>query len=305
MDAPARPDGPPVKDGKPYSRIAHLAEDVRPFVAVAHALRAAGLSAPEVLAQNLDAGLLLLEDLGGEGILVRGEPDRERLRAATLLLADLHAVPRAQTIPGAGGGNYTLPAYDREALAIEVALLPDWYFPHRGLALSPEERAEFDGIWSGLFQHIDSAEKSWVLRDYHSPNLLWLPDREGRRRLGVLDFQDAVFGPAAYDVASLLQDARVTVPAPLEAEMLEAYIAARAATPPDFDREAFAEAYAILAAQRATKILGIFARLAHRDGKPGYLRHIPRLHDYLARSLKHPVLSRLHLWYEGHLSFSS
>ncbi len=304
MDAPARPDGPPVRDGRPYSRIAHLAEDVRPFIAVAAALRAAGLSAPDLYAADPDAGLLLLEDLGGAGILVDGRPDRERLRAAALVLAELHNAPRPPVLPAADAGPaYALPAYDAGAMAIEVALLPDWYFPHTGVALPPAERTAFDALWADLFRRLDGAEKSWVLRDYHSPNLLWLPERAGCRRVGLLDFQDALYGPAAYDLASLLQDARVTVPAELETEMLDAYADARHGSP-NFDREAFAEAYAILAVQRATKILGIFARLAHRDGKPGYLRHIPRLHAYLARTLPHPVLSGLRVWYEGHLSFS-
>jgi aminoglycoside/choline kinase family phosphotransferase len=139
------------------------------------------------------------------------------------------------------------------------------------------------------------------LRDYHSPNLIWLAERDDLGRVGLLDFQDAVLGPLAYDVASLLQDARVTVPAELELRLLGAYARERRATDPEFDMADFASAYAIMAAQRATKVLGIFARLDKRDGKPQYLAHLPRVEAYLARNLAHPVLSRLKEWYERHL----
>jgi aminoglycoside/choline kinase family phosphotransferase len=139
------------------------------------------------------------------------------------------------------------------------------------------------------------------LRDYHSPNLIWLGDREGLRRVGLLDFQDAVLGPAAYDVASLLQDARVTVPADLELRLLGLYARERKAADPAFDMTAFAGSYAIVAAQRATKILGIFARLNKRDGKPQYLAHLPRIEAYLRRNLAHPTLAGLRWWYESHV----
>jgi aminoglycoside/choline kinase family phosphotransferase len=134
----------------------------------------------------------------------------------------------------------------------------------------------------------------------HSPNLLWLPDRKGLQRVGLLDFQDAHIGPSAYDVVSLAEDARVTVPAELEQALLDHYVALRRAADPRFDEPAFREAYVILGAQRITRILGVFARLANRDGKPGYLRHIPRLRAYLAGLLADPVLSGLALWYEKH-----
>ena len=141
----------------------------------------------------------------------------------------------------------------------------------------------------------------WVLLDFHSPNLIWLAERAGIARLGIIDFQDLMAGPSAYDVASLCQDARATVPPELEAELRGLYVARRREADPAFDAEAFAEAYAILAAQRATKILGVFARLADHAGKPGYLKHIPRLREYLERSLAHPALNRYALWYRTHL----
>jgi aminoglycoside/choline kinase family phosphotransferase len=142
--------------------------------------------------------------------------------------------------------------------------------------------------------------QAWVLRDYHSPNLLWLPEREGIARVGVIDFQDAMRGPPAYDLVSLLQDARVDVAPELEAAVFDHYCAAVTARQTGFDRDAFAFAYAALGAQRNTKILGIFARLAKRDGKPAYLRHIPRLWGYLERDLAHPQLAGLKRWYDRH-----
>jgi aminoglycoside/choline kinase family phosphotransferase len=139
------------------------------------------------------------------------------------------------------------------------------------------------------------------LRDYHSPNLIWLPEREGLARVGIIDFQDAVMGPPAYDVASLLQDARATVPPDLELKLIGVYARERRAADPQFDVAAFARAYAIMGTQRATKILGIFARLDRRDGKPHYLRHLPRIEAYLMRNLAHPSLAKLKGWYENYL----
>ena len=140
-----------------------------------------------------------------------------------------------------------------------------------------------------------------MLRDYHSPNLLWLADRDDVARIGVLDFQDALIGPAAYDVASLLQDARVDVPEDMEMALLGRYVRARRSDDPRFDVAGFSQLYATLAAQRATKILGIFARLDRRDGKPQYLRHMPRIWTYLQRALAHPALAPLKAWYDGNV----
>jgi N-acetylmuramate 1-kinase len=141
-----------------------------------------------------------------------------------------------------------------------------------------------------------------VLRDYHSPNLLWLGDRDGIAAVGLLDFQDAVMGPAAYDLASLLQDARIDVPEELEAALFALYVRGRREAQGTFDAEGFALLYATLAAQRATKILGIFARLDRRDGKPQYLRHLPRVFACLRRTLTHPGLAALDDWYRAHVA---
>jgi aminoglycoside/choline kinase family phosphotransferase len=303
MNWPRRPDGPPVREGKPYSAIAHLAEDVTPFIAMAKALCARGLSAPAIFAADRALGLAVLEDFGDEAV-VAGDPPapiETRYQTATELLAALHEQRLPELLPVDVGVDYRLPRYDLDALLIEVELLPDWLLPKLGVDLSAAARAHYRTLWREALLPVLAAPPTWVLRDYHSPNLLWLPEREGLARLGLLDFQDAVLGPAAYDLASLLHDARVEVPETLEIALLSRYIRARLAADPGFDAAAFVHVYATLCAQRASKILGIFARLDLRDGKPQYLRHIPRVWAYLQRALAHPSLAALKDWYGTHV----
>jgi len=295
MNAPRKPDGPPVKNGLPYSRIAHLAEDMVPFVGMAEALRDIGLSTPEIEAVDLDQGFLIIEDLGGDGVVKDGAPIADRYMAAVDALALIHARPRPATV-ATPKGAYTLPPYDRDALTIEVELLLDWYLPMKDARIPASEKYVFLQRWAELFDEVAAASQTWVLRDFHSPNLIWLAGREGVERVGLIDFQDAVMGPAAYDVASLLQDARITVPEELELQLLSRYAAARRADDPSFDMAAFARLYAIMGAQRATKILGIFARLDKRDGKPQYIAHLPRIWAYLQRCLAHPALAKVKRW---------
>jgi len=299
MNSPRRPDGPAVRDGKPYSAIAHLAEDVTPFVAMAQALRGRGFSAPAIVAADLEAGLLLIEDLGNE-LVVAGDPlapIEARYEVAIDLLAALHREPLPDLLQVEPGVDYQLPRYDMEALLIEVELLLDWFLPKLKAKVSDSKRDRYLTLWrEALLPAVDVAP-TWVLRDFHSPNLLWLPERAGVARIGLLDFQDAVMGAAAYDLASLLQDARVDVPQMMEIALLSRYTRARLTAEPAFDAPGFVRLYATLAAQRASKILGIFARLERRDGKPQYLRHMPRVSAYLQRALAHPALAPLSAWY--------
>ncbi|MCO4052980.1 MAG: tRNA (adenosine(37)-N6)-threonylcarbamoyltransferase complex ATPase subunit type 1 TsaE [Bosea sp.] len=303
MISPPRPDGPAVRGGKPYSAVARLAERVDAFVAIDRGLRALELSAPEIYASDLVNGLLLIEDLGSEGVLgADGLPDRARYEVAVEVLAAIHAQPLPTILPVAEGREYVIPDYDAEALAIETELLLDWYAPHiAGVTLPAIARAEFSRAFAPLFDTLAKGQRTWALRDYHSPNLIWLPSREGLCRIGIIDFQDAVLGHPAYDVVSLGQDARVDVAPELEFRLLSRYAAARRARDASFDLGAFAAAYAIMGAQRNTKILGIFARLDKRDGKPAYLKHLPRIEAYLRRDLAHPALSGLRAWYEAYL----
>jgi tRNA threonylcarbamoyl adenosine modification protein YjeE len=303
MNAPRRPDGPPVKDGLPYSAIAHLAEDVVPFIAIASGLRERGFSAPQVLAADRNAGFVLLEDLGTE-LVVAGDPPlpiRERYERAIDVLVDLHRRDLPDTLPAPPHGSYRIPAYDLRAFLIEVELLFDWYLPRCGAPATAEMRAEYLALWQEALTPALAARKTWVLRDFHSPNLLWLAGRSGTAQVGLLDFQDAVLGPEAFDIASLAQDARVDVTEELEAALLNRYVDGRRAHDPSFDAGAFMQLYATLAAQRNTKILGIFARLDKRDGKPQYLRHLPRIYAYVRRALRHPALAALRAWYEAHV----
>jgi N-acetylmuramate 1-kinase len=303
MNSPKRPDGPVVRDGKPYSQIAHLAEDVTPFIAMALGLRARGFSAPAIFAADRAAGLAVIEDLGDD-LVVAGEPPAPiegRYAVAAELLAELHREQLPEALPVEGGGDYKLPRYDMEALLIETELLLDWYLPKLQAKVSDAKRDLYMALWRDALTPVIEAPPTWVMRDYHSPNLLWLPEREGVSRIGILDFQDAVLGNGAYDVASLLQDARVDMPEMMEIALLSRYTRARFAADKTFDAPAFARAYATLAAQRASKILGIFARLERRDGKPQYLRHLPRVWGYLQRSLAHPALAPLNGWYRANV----
>ncbi|WP_457797548.1 tRNA (adenosine(37)-N6)-threonylcarbamoyltransferase complex ATPase subunit type 1 TsaE [Methylocystis sp. S23] len=301
MISPPRPDGPPIRYGKSYSAIARLAENVKPFVALAHGLRAHGLSAPEIYGQDLEAGLLIVEDLGREGVVDANGPIPERYLEAAGALAHLHSQRLPDTLPIDGSGNYHLPPYDMDALLIEIDLLLEWYVPHKKATVASGARAIFANLWRHALLDAASAPPTWTLRDYHSPNLIWLERREGIKRVGIIDFQDCVLGHPAYDMASLGQDARVSVPDDLELRLLAHYAKLRKDADESFDMAAFAKAYMTLAAQRATKVLGIFARLSQRDGKPQYLAHMPRVEAYLKKSLRHPALAEIKAWYESSL----
>ncbi|MCC3244539.1 tRNA (adenosine(37)-N6)-threonylcarbamoyltransferase complex ATPase subunit type 1 TsaE [Methylocystis sp. WRRC1] len=301
MISPPRPDGPPIRYGKSYSAIARLAENVRPFVALANGLREQGLSAPEIYGQDLDAGLLIVEDLGREGVVDANGPITERYLEAAAALAHLHSRRLPDMLPVAGDGNYHIPPYDLDALLVEVDLLLEWYVGHLKATVASGARAIFTNLWRQALADVAAAPPTWTLRDYHSPNLLWLDRREGIARVGIIDFQDCVLGHPAYDMASLGQDARVTVADELELRLLAHYAKLRRDADSTFDMAAFAKAYSILAAQRATKVLGIFARLDQRDGKPQYLAHLPRVESYLKKSLRHPALADIKAWYEANL----
>ncbi len=304
MNAPRRPDGPAVYDGQSYSGAVHLAEDVKPFVAFANGLRERGFSSPAIHHADLDAGFLITEDFGSEGFIEGAPPQpmQDRYQAATDMLAALHRAPLPETLPlTAAQASYVIPSFDTDALLVEVGLMLEWYLPDRGAAPSARARAEFVAMWRELLATPAAARKTWVLRDFHSPNLIWLDDRSGIARVGIIDFQDAVLGPAAYDMVSLLQDARIDVPEQLELALLTRYIKARRADDAAFDPARFAELYAIMSAQRNTRLLGTFARLNRRDGKPQYLRHQPRIWTYLTRSLAHPALARFREWYAANV----
>ena len=303
MNSPKRPDGPAIYNGKSYSAAVHLAEDVRPFVAIAGALRGRGISAPKINDADLDQGFLITEDLGRDAV-VEGDPPRpivQRYEAAIDLLAALHGQDTPMVLPLAPHVTYTVPDFDIDAMLIEIGLMLEWYLPDRDVQPSQVLRSEFLEMWRDLLEAPLAAKPTWVIRDYHSPNLLWLAAREGIARVGVIDFQDAVMGPPAYDVVSLAQDARIDVSPEIEQALLQRYVGARKAVDAEFDANEFGAHYAIMSAQRNTRLLGTFARLNRRDGKPHYLKHQPRIWDYLHRALAHFALDPVRDWYAANV----
>lgn len=272
-------------------------EDVRPFARVDRHLIELGLSAPEILAEDFDNGFLLLEDFGDAtftNLLKQGETETELYALATDVLVALHTLEEKHAAP-----NWLSP-YDDERLLSEVALLPDWFMEAWGLDITTKARAAYDHAWQGLFKHVHAGPRTLVLRDYHVDNLMRLngPNpREGVRACGLLDFQDALAGHPAYDLVSLLEDARRDIPPHLQDTMKARYFDAMGIT----DSEAFTTAYAILGAQRHAKVIGIFTRLDRRDGKPVYLKHIDRVWRLFESSLAHSTLKPVRDWVDEHI----
>ena len=263
-------------------------EDIGPFLNVAHHLLERGFLPPRPLAVDRERGLLLLEDFGDDRVapLLQREPEREGelYREAVDILARLASKPA----PG------DLAPYDDAAMSREVGLFTEWYAPALGLEVEQESYlASWRQAWADLLPVVED-NPVLVLRDYHADNLMVL---EGRSELGLIDFQDALAGHPAYDLVSLLQDARRDVDPKLEAEMLDHY-ATRANVA---DRALFRAHYEILGAQRNTKILGIFTRLWKRDGKPHYLSFQPRVWNYLERNLAHPALAPVTAWFDANV----
>ena len=266
-------------------------EDVLPFLAITEWLRAQGLSAPSVLAANPELGFLLLEDLGDQlyARFLQREPDGEEeiYAAAVRLLTRLRDLA-----PPAG-----LPVYDANVLDREALLFTEWWLPAAtGKATEDRDTQKFSALVANATTMVARARDVVVLRDYHAENLLWLPDRAGDAKVGLLDYQDALHGHPAYDLVSLLEDARRDTSEDLRERMLALYLCEC----PDLDPTAFRSAYAALGAQRNLKIIGIFARLALRDHKPRYLSLIPRVWDHLMRDLEHPSMAALRSWVLAH-----
>lgn len=278
---------------------AHLAEDLTGFVAIGTKLSAAGFSSPEIHAFDLDHGFALMEDFGHAFIAEDGMAVPERYLAAIDVLTGIHTRDWPEVVDVAPGRAHRLTEYDLADFVTMLDPFLEWEAP-RLLArpLEPAAVADFRAAWTPALASVVSQPKTWSLRDYHSPNLMWLPERVGFRRVGLLDFQDAALLHPAYDVASLAQDARVTISADLEDRLVAHYVAISADR---IEPEAFRSAYAVLAAQRATRILGVFARLAIRDHRPDYLKHSPRIRAYLARSLAAPDLQSVRAWFECHV----
>jgi aminoglycoside/choline kinase family phosphotransferase len=256
-------------------------EDIRPFTNIAKHLRGIDLSAPAILAEARTEGFLVLEDLG-DALFARvlsSEPDKETAlyQAATDVLVALHRAPLPKVV-----------SYDADQMANLAGLAFTKY--RAGILGDPDAaaQAEFQIAFARILNDVWPTDPVLVLRDYHAENLLWLPDRRGVARVGLLDFQDAMSGHPAYDLVSLLQDARRDVSVETENAMIARYLEQTG-----YPERAFRVAYAVLGAQRNLRILGVFARLGAEMGKPHYVDLIPRVWAHLMRDLEHPALAHV------------
>jgi aminoglycoside/choline kinase family phosphotransferase len=264
-------------------------EDPQPFIAVAEWLISRGLTAPEILARDLDKGLLLLGDFGSARLreTLDTDPARERelYELATDVLVELHRYsPMADLKP-----------HGLDQWLEELKLFTEWYCPAVGADVDADG---YQSAWRRVLEPVanDSLGPVTVLRDYHAENIMLVEGREGIAHFGLLDFQDALAGHPAYDLASVLEDARRDVPPPIERAMIDRYVAATG------HGEALERAYWALAAQRNTRILGVFTRLWKRDNKPGYRRFQPRMWGLLERDLNQPSLAPVREWFDANVA---
>ncbi|MGZ5923957.1 MAG: aminoglycoside phosphotransferase family protein [Rhizomicrobium sp.] len=281
-----------------YNAVARLAgADVARFVAASNYLRAQGLSAPEIYAADPARGFAIIEDLGDAlyADVVNDHDEKELYAAAADVLATLHGRNAPELLPP----DKALHAYDETALTAEIDLLTEWFMPVAlGRAATADELAEHRALWQAALHETLKPPSVFVHRDYHAQNLIWLPSRSGLARVGLIDFQDAVAGSKAYDLISLVEDARRDV-APDVAEATTAhYLQAMKRQGTPLDERAYRSQMAVMAAQRNAKIAGIFARLYKRDSKPRYLGYLPRVWGYLNRDLEDPALRKLKAWYD-------
>ena len=264
-------------------------EDVRPFVSISQRMEDAGVSVPRILAADEEQGFLLLEDLG-DAVFTRvlaADPAQE-LTLYRAAVDALLVLQRDEQPQGAVG------LYDRAVYLREVALFAEWFLPQVvGMERARTLRAEWLEAWDAVLQTVPLQQRVLVHRDYHADNLLWLADREGHRAVGMLDYQDALWGDAAYDLVSLLEDARRDVAADTVAECYARFAAHQS--------EDFASRYAVLGAQRNAKIIGIFTRLCVRDGKPHYLHYQPRVWAHFLHDLQHDALAPVRAFIEAHV----
>jgi aminoglycoside/choline kinase family phosphotransferase len=268
------------------------------FAAVAGHLHEQGFSTPRVIALDAANGFAVLEDLGDDlfaAVIDRGSDPRPLYEAAMDLQAAMHVAPPPAVLVSSDA-RWPLLTYDALALKIAVDTFIDWWPRYLGAEpYSTEALAEWDALWAPIRARGESGADVFTHRDFHAENLLWLPEREGHARIGLLDFQDAVRGHRAWDLLHLLQGSgRRDVDPALEAQMLDRYLAAS----PGVDRASFLDDYAALAALNNARLVGLWARLVIRDGKPSYARFLPRTWRRLERDLTHPALAPLRAWFD-------
>lgn len=309
MDAPPLAESPPCDPcWSPPQRLAAgwnatarlAAGSVAAFAAVAEHLCSIGLSAPQVHALDAPLGLAVVEDFGDGAfarLIAQGADESELYFAAIDALAALHAAPTPAVLQGPGG-SWPLLTYDALALKAGADLLLEWLPALKPqLDFGQEARAQWDALWTDIACRGEADAEVMAHRDFHAENLLWLADRQGAARVGMIDFQDALLAHPSWDLHSLLQDARRDVSPDLEALALDRYFTHR----PELNREAFLADYAALAALNEARIIGVFARLIVRDGKPRYQAFMPRMWRQLERNLRNPALADLKAWFDRHV----
>ena len=308
MDQPPAAESPPCdpawtpdeRRAAGWNALARLsAGRIEAFAAVASHFRDIGLSAPGVVAVDAANGLAVIEDFGDDlfaRVIERGEPEEPLYLAAVEALARLHAAGAPDRLAGPAG-DWPLLGYDAVALKGGADLFLEW-LPRLDPRLDFGEaaRAEWDDAWAPVVEAAERAASVIAHRDYHAENLIWLPGRSGPARVGMIDFQDAVRAHPAWDLHSLLQDARRDVPPALEARALNHYFSLR----PELDRDAFRRDYVDLAVLNEARILGVFARLVVRDGKPRYRAFMPRMWAHLFRNLPEAD-QRVAEWFRAHV----
>jgi len=292
---------PPERIAQGWNATARLsAGRIEAFAAVAAHLRAMGLSAPDLPALDASRGLALIEDFGDTlfaRVIESGQEELPLYLAAVEALAVIHAAPTPTTLNGPAG-DWPLLTYDETALRGGADLFVDW-MPRLDdrLVLDPQAIEAWHTAWKPIIAEGAAGATVMAHRDYHAENLIWLEDREGAARVGMIDFQDAVCAHPSWDLHSLLQDARRDVSLDLEARALEHYFSLR----PDTDRPGFMRLYAGLAALNEARILGIFARLIARDAKPRYRAFMPRVWGHLNRNLTMPGLETVAAWFDRYV----
>ena len=302
-EAPSEPEGATVEDRRAlgYNALARLAgPNPEAFACIANELTMRGFSAPEIIAADLDKGFMLLEDLGDDlyARVIAKDPSKERqlYEAAIDALAAIYrsSFPAKMSFQDQ---TWRVRNYDAAALSAEADLLLDWYAKDLGRDIQGQPRAEWTAIWTALFKSLNAHAPGLVLRDFHAENIFWIAERQAVSRVGLIDFQDGLFAHPAYDLVSLIEDARRDVSPDLAVPLLKRFCEKAGLK----YGAKFKTAYAVMGAQRNAKILGIFVRLAERDGKPHYRELIPRVAAHFKDNLEDPKCAELKAWIEEHI----
>jgi aminoglycoside/choline kinase family phosphotransferase len=300
--APCPPDATPAERAAAgYNALARLAAGrVDAFVATAGWLRSQGLSAPKIVAADPARGLAVIEDLGDDlyaRLIEQGQDEAPLYDDAITTLVRMHQVAPPPVL-AYDGASWPLLTYDDVALKTGGEIILEWLPKLKPeLSFGPDAAAEWEAIWAPIRRRGDAGASVFCHRDYHAENLVWLPEREGAARVGLLDFQDALRAHPAWDMSMLLHDARKDVSPEIEARSLARYFELR----PEVDRDQFLADFHALGALNVVRILGIFARLVTRDAKPRYGAFMPRLWGYLDRCLADPQLGGLKAWMDAHV----